>query len=244
MGWTPLCNAIDSDSPSFAQILIRHGADVNAKWSKYSTSATLLFEAVRRSQWAVNLLLENGANPQADDGIGQQVLDYAVETSQESMVKVLLDHGGLKDVTVGPTLKATSLHLAVSRGKLTIIEMILKAGADTNEKDQWGNAPLHRSSLASSTHLAQIVGLLLKFGAQVNLGNHYANTPLHLAVYFGRPDVVQMILDTGPDPNLLNSRGETAWDVAQKSFSRQSWDPRRKEILKILSSRSGTTSFT
>ena len=244
-GQTPLGNAIGSDSQSLAQKLIRHGADVNAKVNKSDMGGTLLFQAVSsRNQWAVNMLLENGANPQAVDGMGRQVLYYAVERSQESMVKVLLDHGGVKYVTIPPILK-TMVHLAVSRGNLTIIEMILKAGADTNEKDCWGNAPLHDLIGQGPTDLAQIsqiFGLLLEYGAQVNTRNNSDNTPLHLALTSCRTDVVQMLLDAGADPCLVNWEGKAALDLAQELCQRSS-DPQWKEILELLNSRSGTTSF-
>lgn len=126
---TPLGNAIDSDSPSLAQILIGHGADVNATWNDSNTGRTLLCEAVRQGkEWAVQLLLEKGANPQAVDATGCWAIHYAVEDGQESMVKVLLDHGGLKHATADAMLKTTLFQLAVSGGNEAIVEMILEAG--------------------------------------------------------------------------------------------------------------------
>lgn len=226
---TPLGKAIISDSLSSAQILIRHGADVNATRFESNIERTLLCEAVRKGkEWAVNLLLENGANPQAVDGRGRQALHYAIEDCQESMVKVLLDHGGVKDVTVGPML----LHLAVSGGNLTIIEMILKAGVGTNKTESWGETPLHYLVRLGSTHLAKIVDLLLEFGAQVNIGNQYADTPLHIAVIFCRPEVVQMLIDAGANPYLVNTRGETAMDMARSASSNVG----SEEIWKIMHS--------
>ena len=234
---TPLGNAIDSDSPSCAQILIRHGANVNATWNKSNIGGTLLFEAVRQGkEWAVNLLLGKGANPHEIDARGRQALEYAIEAGQESMVRVLIDHGGIQHVTAGPTDKTTSLHLAVCNENLTIVEMILKAGADINEQNFLGGTPLHGSISHGPANLAQIVGLLLQFGAQVNMRDDFANTPLHSAARCGRSEVVQMLLDAGADPHLVDMRGDTAMDIARKWPSWRSSEPQYKDIQHMLSS--------
>ena len=171
-GQTPLGKAIDSDSPSSTQILIRHGADVNAKSSRRYDRGTLLFEAVKqKKEWAVKLLLEKGANPQAVDFMGRQALCYAVEAGQESMVKVLLDYGGIQHVIADPLHKTTLLHLAVREENLTIVEMVLKAGADTNEQDSQGDTSLHELVGRGRANLEQIVGLLLKLCLLVRLGS-------------------------------------------------------------------------
>ena len=189
----------------------------------------------RAKEWAVILLIEQGANPHEIDKWGRQALHYAVEAGQESMVKVLLDHDGIQHVTACPPHGTTLLHLAVVGGNLTIIEMILKAGADTNKQNSSGYTSLHELIRYGSANLEQIIGLLLKFGAQVNIGNDSDITPLHIAVLC-RPEVVQMLLDAGADPYLVNCLGETAMEVARKWVSRRSSDPRRKEIWEILSS--------
>ena len=258
--------AVHKSAPNLARILLQKGANPNLKdffgdtplhlAVKVRTEAivqkslhwdpaierTLLCEAVRRrKEWAVTLLLENGANSQAFDGKGRQALYYAIDNGQESMVKALLDHGGLQDATVYTVPQRTWLHLAMSGGNLNIIEMILKAGVDANEKDIWGDTPLHYLTALGLTHLAQIVNLLLEFGAQVNIVNKIAETPLHLAVSHVRPEVVQILLDAGADPYLVNTRGQSAMDIARTmSFM----DSQHEAILKMLSSRSRTTSFT
>ena len=233
---TPLGIAIDCGSPLSARMLIRHGADVNAKCSLWNHGGTLLLEAVKqKKEWAVKLLLEKGANPQAIDSVGHQALYYAVEAGQESMVKVLLEQDGIQLVTVSPMLKFTLLHLAVFVGNLTIIEMILKAGADTNEQDFLGDTSLHVLIKCGPANLEQIFGLLFESGARVNMGNNDDETPLHLAATYYRPAAVKMLLDAGADPQLVTRFGETALGIAQKRCRHDS-DPRYKVILQMLSS--------
>ena len=235
-GLTPLGNAIESDSPSSAQILIRHGANVNATSSDFSS--TLLCKAVReKKEWAVKMLLEKGANSQTIDSKGRQALYYAVEAGQELMVKWLLSYGGMKKGIAKPVSfrKTSTLDCAVRGSNLSIVEMVLKAGADTNEQDFLGNTPLHESITFARTHLAQIVGLLLNFGAQVNIANNRAETPLHLAVWLRQSEVVPILLDAGADPHLVDYFGETALSKAHHwSLYPYNPSPRDKEILQML----------
>lgn len=60
-GWTPLHVAVMRDDHKMADILLRHGADVNAQNNR---GRTALHDAAGRGQERlVKLLLENGADP-------------------------------------------------------------------------------------------------------------------------------------------------------------------------------------
>lgn len=234
---TPLSIAIASNLPSTAQMLIGHGADVNATWRVSVTSETLLFEAVRQEkEWAVNLLLEKGANLLARDEYGQHALYSAVKAGQESMIKVLLDHGGVEAATAFSHWGSTLLHCAVTRGNSTIVGMILQAGADIDRQNSFGDTPLHSLIRSHPAALAQNVSLLLDHGADVNVGNSKADTPLHLAVRYGQSAVVQMVLDAGARPLHTNLNGQTALSMAEIE-SQDNRNPQQREVWKSLTSK-------
>ena len=236
-GRTPLCNAIISDSPTSAGYLIRHGADINANCEDSNTLGTLLFEAVRqRKEWALKLLLEEGANLQARDVKGRRALYYAVRRGPASIVKVLLDHGATENAAAGPasTTGLTLLHCAMFEPNVTIVEMILKAGVDANGQDLVGDTALHMLMRTGKSPLKQLVNLLVKFGAQINSVNFFADTPLHVAVINHRgPEMVQLLLDAGANPHLTDIVGRTPLTLAQIQAGTSS-DARDQETLNIL----------
>ena len=72
----------------------------------------------------------------------------------------------------------SSLHIAVSRGKLDAVEQLIKFKCDLNVQDQWGFTALHYAVLKRSTKL---ILLLTTNGAIGSLESKIGSTPLDLA---------------------------------------------------------------
>lgn len=81
----------------------------------------------------------------------------------------------------GPFSKGnTLLHACIQNGiGLPIIDDLLINGADLNQKNEVGEAPLHSAVRYGNLRVAK---LLLHYGADVNLANGKMNTPLLLAL--------------------------------------------------------------
>lgn len=62
---------------------------------------------------------------------------------------------------------------------LEMVEVLLKAGANVNAKDNEGATPLHYAAMNDATKLAE---LLLKAGANVNEKTHSGITPIEAAI--------------------------------------------------------------
>jgi len=67
------------------------------------------------------------------------------------------------------------LHIAALRGNSRVVEILLDAGLDINEKGDMGNTPLH---YAKSHGTPEVVDLLIKRGADVNVVNEFGRKPL------------------------------------------------------------------
>jgi ankyrin repeat protein len=100
---------------------------------------------------------------------------------------------------------STPLHHAAAFGNVGAIQVLLKAGADVNARNNRGATPLHWSAAD-----AEKTRLLLDKGARINTQTETGRTALYLAAsQSGREDVVRVLLDGGADPNLSTLPGRT-----------------------------------
>ncbi len=100
---------------------------------------------------------------------------------------------------------ATPLHTAVDAGATAAVRMLLESGADLDRADADGYPPL---SLAMRRDDLSIATLLLAAGADplVPLGTARRLAPFD-AVASGNPGLLRLLLDSGLDPDLVDSAG-------------------------------------
>merc|ERR1719210_1472798 len=129
--------AASEGSLECAKLLVKKGADVNAKdrWN-----GTPLDDAVRSNNKEVmDYLVENGAKTGDEGGVVKRLFT-AIEKNDVDNVNTLIKSG--VDVKSVDYDMRTPLHVAVSGGNFEIIEALHKAGADVNAKDNFGLTPL------------------------------------------------------------------------------------------------------
>ena len=167
--------------------------------------------------------------PAASAGSGRKVdkgmtLQQAATDGDTEMVRMLLARGGDVDGKIGDVAQETALHVAAQFGRTTIVDMLLKAGAQVDDLDLAGQTPLHGA--ASAGHV-DIVRVLMLQGARLNCVDKEGNTPLHCAARFGQTDVVRMLI-RGVGRARSGSRGgsggglgwhEAQWALAAKNKS-------------------------
>jgi ankyrin repeat protein len=105
----------------------------------------------------------------------------------------------------------TKLHEAVRSGDLDGMRVLLEANPSLansrSEKDTRGTYPLHVAAEFGQADAAQV---LLQYGADVSLldGENDA-IALGWAAFFGRPEVVAVLLKGGSQPSQRNKHGLT-----------------------------------
>lgn len=109
-------------------------------------------------------------------------------------------------------LKGHTPLIAVTRSHHSLIaDHLLTAGADPNQKDDFGWAPLHHA-VKTDTADCDIMSILVKHGADVNVRDGFHRTPLHRAAQFGHVDAVIFLLKVGADPTAKDENGWTPLD--------------------------------
>lgn len=125
-GYTPLDLAeFASNHNKMVQLLVAHGADVNAR---AASGATPLFWAVMRDQKDdVKFLLDHGANPNTPDSYGDTILDCALHLGFQSMVEPLVDKGA--DVNAQDQSLHRPLTYALQANEDSAASILKKHGA-------------------------------------------------------------------------------------------------------------------
>lgn len=119
----------------------------------------------------------------------------------------------------------TGLIIATKRSDLPWMGFLLQAGANTNIRDNEGNAPLMYAAIAG---FSEGVRVLLLFKPRVDITNNLGETPLIKAVQRRDTVVAQMLLEAGANPDLVDhAAGYSARQYAAN-------DPRGGAIAKLL----------
>jgi len=134
---------------------------------------------IGRQLKVIQLLLVNGANPNAKDSLGDTPLLTAVmfDFDSANVVEMLLTNKA--DVDATNNKGDTPLHFAAMLGRYNPAKVLLDYKADVNAKDNEGNTPLH---FAANRGDRRVVDLLLENGANVNARDSAGHTPLYSAV--------------------------------------------------------------
>ena len=192
-------------------------------YNKTSDVNTHLFKAVKSGDTKkVELLLNQGADPNTKNEYGSAPLHEASWDGYKEIVELLLKYGA------DPNAKNeygvySPLHVASSKGYKETVELLLNYGADPNAKNEYGSAPLLG---ASSNGHKEIVEVLLNQGADPNVKNNDGNTPLHIASVKRHKEIIEVLLNHGADPNVKNNDGNTPLHIASRNGN--------KEIVELL----------
>lgn len=105
----------------------------------------------------------------------------------------------------------TTLHDAVKRGDVVGVKTLLEENRglanSKSEADARGTTPLH---VAAEFGQAGAARMLLDYGADVSLLDSENDAiALGWAAFFGRPEVVAVLLEAGSEPSQRNKHGLT-----------------------------------
>ena len=192
------------------EALLVKGANTEALGLDYLTTLQLANSLKRiplnRQNEIVRLLLEHGANADAESRWGIAPIAQAVSIGNAYQVRLMSPKNLSRRFRISSANERWRLlDLAVDRGDIDIARALIEKGADPNMPNDIGT-PLHYAARGGHLELAK---LLLDKGALIDTRGSFARTPLHLAISSGQ-EIVNLLLDRGASINLVDSNGLTA----------------------------------
>lgn len=218
---TAKCDTVD------LRLLLQHDADPNLACG----GRTPLTQA---AWWghaeAAQLILEYGADPDANNDMGHSALTEAANMGRAGVLNVLLHEAGAK--LVSDRAGWTALTEAARCGHADAVKVLLSAGANPSESGMVPHAQSHDVRAmgtplvaASCGGHAKVVQLLLDAGADPNEVSSFGTTPLtevcmncddnSVRKYGSASKVVENLIAAGADPNLQDSSGRTPLVAAE-----------------------------
>jgi ankyrin repeat protein len=180
-GQRPLGLAVRCGNLELVELLLAHGADVNAKCE--ADSSTPLHMAAEQGWKSIaKLLIAHGAELEGEDKLGRTPAERALKADQRKMVRLLAAYRS-----------GVTIHVAAYLGEIDTVKRLLKERVTVDAKDADGQSALEYAAREGHTG---IVELLLAEGADAN-GKGGDDTPLIDALWHCHPDVAILLVNHG-----------------------------------------------
>ena len=158
------------------------------------------------------ILLESGANPNAQDKDGWTPLMYACRYAQTStVIQLLFEYGAKLDAKSNYQVSVLQIAAAYSKNR-KVLATVLEQAANLklNLQDSFITALKEARS-------EEFIGEYLKYN--LNLNSMYkGKTPLmYAAEYYESTDVIKLLLEKGADPYIISTEKKNAFSYAKEN---------------------------
>ncbi|KAI9859753.1 MAG: hypothetical protein M1813_006470 [Trichoglossum hirsutum] len=218
-----LIDAVESQSTSFVDYLLRHGADTMEQRNDGQTALHAAVQTERRD--VVQLLLDRVVDTEVRDLRGRNCLHLAASNGNTKIASMFLERGGNSNVP--DNLGQTALHYSAGKGSFDVVSLLVRWRANLRSKDSKGRTPMHRAAASGNVEIVKLLmecvsnafepdrkgrsplflacaagwhktaRLLLHHGSSVMSKDECLRTPLHIASFNGAFDIVELLLSHG-----------------------------------------------
>ncbi len=157
----------------------------------------------------IKLIIENGADINADDEKGNTPLMFACLMQKKAIVKLLINNK--VEINSQAYYGDTALKLSCQDNNQDIVELLIRNGANVNIVNYSQESAL---MTAVNNEQFSIVKLLINSGCDLDLQNNHNITALMLASQDGYLNIVELLVENKVDLDLQEDEGFTALMMA------------------------------
>ncbi len=200
-----LYRQLDFEHPEGTLLFLKNGANPNGKAGPLGTA---LHHAIRRgrSERVIRHLLEHGADARLTDGNEVTPYRLAARLGREEVCAALAEFGGKEPLSAADRFLAACAKEDAGAVARSLEEMPgLATTLTTEERGVF--------LVAVQQNRVETARLLLEAGFDPQ-GDEPKMRPLHWAAWFGHVEMVDLLLQYGPDIEAINQYGGTPLGVA------------------------------
>jgi ankyrin repeat protein len=236
---TPLVVAAKHGQLGVVRLLVQMGANINAQVPFWGRTA-LHYAAGAGHEEVVAFLLEKGAQASKRDDNNETPLMLACEKGHMGVVRMLVTHTGAQGLEDRDIEGRTPLWYAGGEGHGEVVVFLLGKGAQASTSDNHNVTPLR--SACDKGHLDMVRMLVQHTGVQGldARDTRYRWTGLHGAAFWGREEVVRVLLLSGADSTITDNEGRTPLEVATLELDEdtkdgdEEWTDRRARCVAVF----------
>ncbi|CAM5103218.1 unnamed protein product [Eretmochelys imbricata] len=158
-------------------------------------------------------LIKQGYSVDVPDNRGWMPIHEAAFHNSSECLKLLINAAPSDNYIKSKTFEGTcALHLSANHGCLESVNVLLEAGAETNDVTYEETTPLF---LAVENGHPEIIKLLLQHGANINGSHSWSGwNSLHQASFQGHTEIIKLLLEKGANKECVDDFGITPLFIA------------------------------
>ncbi|MFH4980813.1 hypothetical protein AB6A40_007522 [Gnathostoma spinigerum] len=191
------------------QLLLRHGADVNAEdteqWTPLHAAACCAHIDI------VRLLIANGANLLAVNADGNMPYDICDDEATLDVIESEMASRGITQAFIDEQRGAAEKQM------LDEMKLLRQEGEALDIRQPDGSTFLH---IAAANGYYDVAAFLLRCGVSPSVRDNDLWMPVHAAACWAQPDLIELLCEYGGDINAKTNSGETPLDLCEDSSTR------------------------